>query len=115
QNYRKAEELATRGDYYGAIVLLDQSVKFAPDMADAWHLLGVCQEKNPRWRRAAVDSLQRALSIDPNRVDTLLALGDLHSAGMMIGRARSFYEDVLKIDPEHKIARARLKESAKAK
>lgn len=109
QNYRKADELATRGDYYGAIVLLQQAVKFAPHDADSWHLLGLCQQHNPRWRRRAVDSLQRALSIDPNRIETLIALGDLHVSQRMLTRARAFFEDALKIDPENQVATAKLK------
>ncbi len=109
QNFHKASELSIKGDVYGAILLLQQAVKFAPDHAESWHLLGVSQQKNPRWRRQAVDSLQRALSIDPNRVDTLIALGDIHNEQMMLTRARSFYEDVLKIDPGNKLALNRLK------
>src|SRR5262249_60295409 len=62
QNYFKARELSVAGDYYGAIVLLKQAVEFAPDHAEAWYLLGSCQERNPKWRREAAESFQRSLS-----------------------------------------------------
>ena len=48
QNFTKARDLSAAGDYYGAIVLLRQAVEFAPDHAQAWYLLGQCQERNPK-------------------------------------------------------------------
>lgn len=108
QNFRKAKELALEGDYYGAIVLLKQSVHFAHDFADAWALLGACQERNPKWRREAAESFQMALSIDPNNVETMISLGDLYKSEGMISRAQTCYEDVLKISSENQQARSRL-------
>ena len=108
QNFQRARELSATGDYYGAIVLLKQAVNFAPDHAEAWHLLGACQERNPKWRREAAESFQRSLSLDPNSVDTLISLGDLYRAQGMISRAQSCYEDVLKISAEHGQAKSRL-------
>jgi tetratricopeptide (TPR) repeat protein len=108
QNFMKAKELATAGDYYGAIVLLKQTVNFVPDHADAWVLLGSCQERNPRWRRDAAESFQMALSANPNNTDALISLGDLYRAEGLITRAQTCYEDVLKIAPENEQARSRL-------
>jgi hypothetical protein len=108
QNYVKAQELTNQGDYYGAIVLLRQCVNFSPDHADAWALLGACQERNPRWRRDAAESFQMALSIDPNNVEAMISLGDLYRAQGLISRAQTCYEDVLKISPENQQAKSRL-------
>jgi tetratricopeptide (TPR) repeat protein len=108
QNFNRARELTIQGDYYGAIVLLKQCVNFAPDNAEAWYLLGTCQERNPKWRRDAAESFQKALSIDPNNVDALIALGDLYKTEAMISRAQSCYEDVLKIVPDNQQAKSRL-------
>lgn len=108
QNYAKAKELTGQGDYYGAIVLLKQAVQFVPDHADAWHLLGACQERNPKWRRDAAESFQKALSIDPNNVEALISLGDLYKAEGLITRAQTCYEDALKIAPENQQAKSRL-------
>ena len=60
QNFNRARELAIQGDYYGAIVLLKQAVEFQADNAQAWFLLGSCQERNPKWRRTRPE-LQMAL------------------------------------------------------
>jgi hypothetical protein len=108
QNFTKAQELANQADYYGAIVLLKQAVHFVPDHADAWALLGACQERNPRWRRDAAESFQMALSIDPNNIEAMISLGDLYRAQGMISRAQTCYEDVLKISAENQQAKSRL-------
>lgn len=108
QNYAKAKELSTAGDYYGAIVLLKQAVNFAPDLADAWFLLGSCQERNPKWRRDAAESFQMTLSVDPNHVEAMISLGDLYKAEGLTTRAQTCYEDALKIAPENQMAKKRL-------
>ena len=108
QNFAKAKELSVAGDYYGAIVLLKQAVEFAPDHAEAWFLLGSCQERNPKWRREAAESFQRALSVDPNHVDALISLGDLYRGEGLGSRAQSCYDDVLKIAPDNQQAKSRL-------
>src|SRR5205085_12133611 len=108
QNFQKARDLSVTGDYYGAIVLLRQAVEFSPDHAQAWYLLGQCQERNPKWRREAAESYQKTLSIDPNNVDALISLGDLYKSEGLASRAQSCYEDVLKISAENQQARSRL-------
>ncbi len=108
QNFAKAKELAVHGDYYGAIVLLKQTVHFVPDHAEAWVLLGSCQERNPRWRRDAAESFQKALAVDPNNTDALISLGDLYRAQGLTSRAQTCYEDVLKISAENEQAKSRL-------
>ena len=108
QNFTRAKELAAEGDYYGAIVLLKQAVQYVPDHAEAWQLLGSCQERNPKWRREAAESLQMALSIDPNNIEAMISLGDLYRSEGMISRAQTCYEDVLKISAENQQAKSRL-------
>lgn len=110
QNFTKAKELSASSDYYGAIVLLRQAVEFAPDHAQAWYVLGQCQERNPKWRREAAESYQRSLSIDPNNVDALISLGDLYKAEGLASRAQACYEDVLKITPDNQQAKSRLQQ-----
>jgi TolA-binding protein len=108
QNYRKAKDLSAAGDYYGAIVLLKQSVQFVPENSEAWYLLGSCQERNPKWRRDAAESFQMALSINPEFVDAIISLGDLYKAEGLTSRAQTCYEDALKISPENAQAKSRI-------
>ena len=81
-----------------------------PDNAEAWMLLGSCQERNPKWRRDAAESFQKSLGIDPNNVDALIALGDLYKVEGLITRAQTCFEDALKINPDSQQAEARLKQ-----
>jgi TolA-binding protein len=108
QNFNKAKDLSVAEDFYGAIVLLKQTVEYWPDNAQAWYLLGACQERNPKWRRDAAESYQMALSIDPNFIDALISLGDLYKSEGLTSRAQSCYEDVIKISPENQQAKSRL-------
>jgi len=108
QNFKKAKELSAAGDYYGAIVLLKQSVQYVHENADAWYLLGSCQERNPKWRRDAAESFQMALSINPEFVDAIISLGDLYKAEGLTSRAQTCYEDALKISPENQQAKSRI-------
>jgi len=109
QNFAKSREMALSGDYYGAIVLLKQSVRYLPDNAEAWYLLGTCQERNPNWRREAMESFQKVLAINPNHTEALISLGDLYKGQGMASRAQTCYDDVLRIDPENAQAKSRLK------
>jgi tetratricopeptide (TPR) repeat protein len=107
-NFARAQELAMNEDYYGAIVLLKQAVEYAPENAQAWYLLGSCQQRNPKWLREAAESFQQALAIDPNFIDAMISLGDLYKAQGLTSRAQSCYEDVLRISAENQQATSRL-------
>ena len=107
-NFARAQELAANEDYYGAIVLLKQAVEYAPENAQAWYLLGSCQERNPKWLREAAESFQQALSIDPNFIDAMISLGDLYKTQGLTSRAQSCYEDVLRIAADNQQATSRL-------
>ncbi|MBV9497682.1 MAG: hypothetical protein JOZ54_25835 [Acidobacteria bacterium] len=108
ENFNKAKELTVAGDYYGAIVLLRQAVEFEPDRAEAWHLLGACQERNPKWRRDAAESFQKALAINPEYVDAIISLGDLYKIEGLTSRAQACYEDALRLKPDNQQAQTRL-------
>lgn len=109
RNFDRAKDLVAEEDYYGAIVLLKQTVGFAPDHADAWFLLASCQQRNPKWLRHAAESYHKALSFNPNHVDAMISLGDLYRAQGLHSRAESCYEDALAIEPENVEAKNRLK------
>lgn len=109
RNFTRAQELAADEDYYGAIVLLRQTVGFAPDHAEAWFLLASCQQRNPKWLREAAESYHKALAFNPNHVDAMISLGDLYRAQGLGSRAQACYEDALVVEPENVEAKNRLK------
>lgn len=108
-NFAKARDLVTDGDYHGAMMLLRQTVTYVPDHAEAWFLLSTCQQKNPNWKREAMESLQRAISANPNFTEAILTLGDLYRQAGLTARARACYEDVISIEPANGEAKLRLK------
>jgi len=109
ENFSRASEHATVGNYYDAIVFLKQTIRYVPDHAEAWYLLGTCQRHNPKWSREAMESMQRAIAANPNYVEAILTLGDMYRESGLTARARACYEDVLAIEPEHGEAATRLK------
>jgi tetratricopeptide (TPR) repeat protein len=109
-NLRRAKELTIKGDFYGAIVLLKEVVRFNPESAEAWHLLASCQERNPQWRRDAATNYLKALAVDPIYVEAMISLGNLYRAEGLASRAVHFFEEALTIQPDHPIAIKRLSE-----
>jgi tetratricopeptide (TPR) repeat protein len=127
RNYHKrALELIGNDDYYLAIELLREAVRIAPQ-AELYALLGKLQAKNPRWLRAAAESLQQALALGSKDADLSAALhgveerlaagewrntdlttGTLSSAARA-GRPRDAWDadspDVEVLDPEEEINR----------
>ena len=84
------------------------TLRIPTDNAEAWFLLGTCQERNPKWRREAAESFQMALSVDPNYIDAMISLGDVYKSEGLVSRAQSCYEDVVKISPDNQQAKSRL-------
>lgn len=107
-NVDRARELFLKNDFYGAIVLLREAVRFDPGNPEAWHLLGESQAKNPRWRRDAAVSFQKALAADPMYLDAMISLGDLYRDEGLPARAKSFYQDVLATDADNAVAKSRI-------
>ncbi|HXI14714.1 MAG TPA: hypothetical protein VNM92_19010 [Thermoanaerobaculia bacterium] len=113
QNFVRAQDLAANSDYYGAIVLLKQAVQYAPNLVEAWYLLGSCQERNPHWRRDASESFMKVLALNASHVPALTSLGDLYRTEGLASRAQSYYEDALQIEPENAQLKKRIKELKK--
>ena len=116
--HRRALELIATDEHYQAIELLREAVRISPQ-ADLYVLLGKLQAKNPRWLRAASESLQQALVLgakDPDlpaalqEVQDRLASGEWRNTDVTTGaRARRQdgwdSPDVEVLDPEEEIGR----------
>ena len=93
--YRRALELISTDEHYQAIELLREAVRISPQ-ADLYVLLGKLQAKNPRWLRAAAESLQQAMVLgakDPElpaalqEVQDRLASGEWRNPDLTTGTA----------------------------
>jgi len=75
-SYRRAQQLIRDRDYYPAVKMLEQAVRWAPDVAEYRYLLGVTQRRNPMWKERAAEHLREAARLDPDRSDIAVALAD---------------------------------------
>src|SRR3954453_22969769 len=71
--YKRALELLAKDELYLAIEVLREAVRISPQ-ADLYALLGKLQAKNPRWLRAAAESLQQAMALGSRGPDLAAAL-----------------------------------------
>ena len=74
--YKRALELLSKDEHYLAIEVLREAVRISPQ-ADLYALLGKLQAKNPRWLRAAAESLQQAMALGSRDPDLAAALHDV--------------------------------------
>jgi tetratricopeptide (TPR) repeat protein len=119
--HRRALELIAADEHYMAIELLREAVRISPQ-AELYVMLGKLQAKNPRWLRAASESLQQAIVLgakDPDlpaalqEVQDRLASGEWRmdlSEGLATRPARrkdswDDSPDVEVLDPEQEIGR----------
>ncbi len=75
-SYRRAQELIRERDYWPAVKMLEQAVRWAPEVAEYRYLLGVTQRRNPMWKERAIENLREAARLDPSRADISTALAD---------------------------------------
>jgi diguanylate cyclase (GGDEF)-like protein len=75
-SYRRARELIGDRDYYPAVQMLEQAVRWAPEIAEYRYLLGQTQRRNPMWKEKAIANLREAARLDPARSDVAAALAD---------------------------------------
>jgi curved DNA-binding protein CbpA len=71
RNFARAAELVDAKDYYPAIEMLREAVRFAPDRADYRFKLGEIELKNSKWFDRGLENLQEAIRMAPTRGDFL--------------------------------------------
>jgi len=74
--YERASALAEAEDFHFAIELLQQAVRADP-RPEFYALLGKLQAKNPRWLRAAAESLRRAVELGARDPELPAALQEI--------------------------------------
>jgi TolA-binding protein len=82
ENYKAAKKKLENGDPYGAILLLEESVRVVPNSAEYHFWLGRALARNPKWKARALKHFESAITISPQRTDVayemagiLLSLG----------------------------------------
>lgn len=69
KNYSYAMELIEVKDYFPAVELLQQAVRFAPDKPEYRFRLGEVELKNSKWVERGLENLKEATRLAPSRAD----------------------------------------------
>jgi len=99
------------GQFKGAIVVYERATELDPGLFPPRARLGFLYATNAEIRNPdrAIMHLDRALQIDPQNVDTMNALGNVHFLAGNHDQAIQWYKQVLKIKPGHQGARQNLR------
>lgn len=71
RNFARATELIDAKDYFPAVELLREAVRFSPDRADYRFKLGEVELKNSKWFDRGLENMQEAIRMAPGRGDFL--------------------------------------------
>lgn len=97
---RQAELLVKAGDYGGALPLLEQAVRFAPE-AETLLMLARVELRNPMWGQRALSHLRMAVALDPQLTPAWLELARFWQKRRLRERAAACVEKVLEYDPKN--------------
>jgi protein O-GlcNAc transferase len=96
-----------------AVLALESLVRMCPDVAPYQHMLGVAL-MHAGDMPAALDALQRAETLEPNRPSTLLALGAVLNSRNQYADAQAVLSRALDIEPDNLEVAAALAEAEEA-
>ena len=98
-HYLRAKKAYAQEDYWRTIQLCQQAIEIVSDQAEYYHLLGMAQAENPKWRLDAERNFKIATNLDPWKSKYLSALGKLYLKAGMALRAHKIFEQATAIDP----------------
>ncbi len=108
--YRKAKAYYAQKKFWEAASLLDEVVSLDSQKAAYFLLLGLCQVNIPSQKRMAEKNLQKAVDLEPWNVEAFTAMGMLFLSEGHSHRAEGFLRKALSLNPDHQLARKKLKE-----
>jgi TolB-like protein/Tfp pilus assembly protein PilF len=82
-----------------AVDLFEQVTRDDPGFAPAWAALGIAYQSINNDLDRALEAAQRALSLDPDNVDALDAMGSANRSRMQWQKAERYFDRALEIDP----------------
>ncbi len=99
QNYRRARALIEQKDYYPAVEMLREAIRFVPDNAEYRFTLAQVEMRNTMWVPVALENLKEAARLEPRRVQYVReAAAALHERGRS-AEAEPFARRALDLDP----------------
>lgn len=107
QNYLRAGKCLSEMDYSLAIDLLKEAARLDPK-PEYLARLGMVQNKNPKWRRHAIESYRRAVELAPNDAGVRLGYGEVLEAMERNSDAKVQYREALRLMPDNVAAQKAL-------
>ena len=81
--FAQAKNAFLKCDYWMTIQFCQQAIEIIGDQPEYYHLLGMAQRENPKWRQDAERNLKIAIKLEPWETRYLVSLGQLYEkAGM---------------------------------
>jgi hypothetical protein len=87
-------------DFFGAIVLLEECVRLAPESPEYHYRLACALAKNPRWGERTITQFKKALALAPGRQDTMRDFADFLLSRHRAAEAREYAVVLLDRSPE---------------
>lgn len=106
--YQTAQKALKIKDINSAIDLLKAAVRLEPDKAEYYSTLGMALSQKPRRLHEAREMCEKAVEMEPYDVENYIRLGLVYKKARLNMRARKQFENALRWEPEHPIARQEL-------
>jgi Tfp pilus assembly protein PilF len=110
QNFEQGRRSFAAGEFHDATQFFRNAVRLVPDCPDYHRELGIVQMQNPRWQKAAEESLRQAVELQPADARALVHLGMLYQSNGLKKRAVDAFREALNWDPVNEAALAGLAE-----
>src|SRR5262249_26609538 len=111
--YHQGRARLEKMDFHAAIHLLREAVKLEPNKGPYHFHLGSALLRSPRSRREAEDHLAKAAQFDPFNAQLRVKIGLLFKESGNKIRAEQYFKEALSLDPDNRIAKKELGETAK--
>ena len=98
--FARAKRAYQEEDYWQTIQLCQQAIDIVADRGEYYHLLGLAQAQNSKWRLKAEQNLKIAAKLDPCKPEYFVALGELYQKAGMRLKAQSMFEQAKSLDAD---------------
>jgi curved DNA-binding protein CbpA len=102
--FDRGQKLFEAKNYFDAVELFRIAVAHAPQEARHHAALGRALARNPRWVREGIQSLEKAVQLQPRQAAFHAELAELLAGQGLRIRARKAAEAALRVDPRHPTA-----------
>ncbi|MGA7918806.1 MAG: DnaJ domain-containing protein [Candidatus Acidiferrales bacterium] len=103
----RAKQCIRAGNFVGSIVWLQKCVEMVPEDASYHAMLARSLGTIAQYRNDAIAHYQKAIELDPWKLEPYFELAELYEEMELLSRALSTYSKILELNPVHAKARQR--------